>query len=191
MPQRRRVVIQEDSNNLGRINQNFFNTIKQKKICSSIHFTLRIIKKGVIYRTNIVAWESNEVIQRTFILFDTGVMKTYKFPKFEQTHHMQLDIIKTSMQPVKMQVYQEYVILNSNTNIVIIDGVTQAVVRTMTVGWDITVKMHKTEVTLLPLLMEENVYFLLASASGTVLMVHLSSKSKLRLKKARVRSARG
>lgn len=191
MPQRRRVVIQEDSNNLGSINQNFFNTIKQKKIYSSIHFTLRIIKKGVIYRTNIVAWESNEVIQRTFILFDTGVMKTYKFPKFEQTYHMQLDIIKTSMQQVKMQVYQEYVILNSNTNIVIIDGVTQAVVRTMTVGWDITVKMHKTEVTLLPLLMEENVYFLLASASGTVLMVQLSSKSKLRLKKARVRSARG
>lgn len=153
--------------------------MSEKKNHTLIQFSLKIIKKGVIYRTSIVSWESSEVLQKTFILFDTDVLKIYKFPNFEQTDHLELDIVKSSRQPVKMQVYQEFVILNSNSSIVIIDGVSHKVIKTLEIGYAISLKLHRTEISLFTLLMEENMYFLLASASGSVLMVCVPSEGRI------------
>lgn len=135
-----------------------------------MNFSLKIIKKGVIYRTNIACWNCSEVLQRIFILFDTDVLKMYKFPSFEQTHHLELDFVKHSKQPVHMEVYQEFLFLNSNCAVLIVDIISQNLLFNLSIGADITNKLLKTEVKAIPILVEESLYILLSASSGVVLM---------------------
>lgn len=136
-----------------------------------------VTKKGVVYRAAMLAWAANEHLQRMCILFDNDVVKLYRLPSFEQTHHLSCSVRTDAAHPVHMSLYQELVFINTERRLVILDLVRQETMATIHFSPEIQSKFLRSETCVLPLLFDAKVHFLIASSAGTVLMAHLAAGS--------------
>lgn len=154
------------------------------KPTTDLNLGFRLVKKGVIFRASIRAWTCSESLQRIAIFFENDVCKLYKFPSFEQTHHLECSLGSTSKQPIHLSLYQEFFFLNNDNGLLIVDIVSQTIIGSVVFGADLTQKFQRAEVGVIPLLLEEKSYILIMTSTGTVLIATLPLNKHLQGKKS-------